>query len=202
MSKRSSEQDYEHAKNVVTKAPTASCEQRIVAAKYAFTGPLPDPNTLERYSQIEPNEVVQSVIKMAVDQAHHRQECERRQTMAETRNSLLGIIAGWTIAFAGLGAAVWIAHMGYPTAAAVVGSLDLAALVAVFVHGIQRRGQVVESQTQAPPQGVPRGLTRIEPYRERTRRLHKPCQPDRLQADALRGQGGVRGALVAACSGP
>lgn len=46
-----------------------------------------------------------------------------------------GVLCGFAIALVGFGVAGWLGYLGHPATAAVVGGLDLTALVSVFVLG-------------------------------------------------------------------
>lgn len=80
--------------------PSANLRQLSISR----SAPLPHPAELEGYEKILPG-AADRIFAMVEKQAIHRQGLENKAIAAESRNSLLGIIAGLSIGVAGLGIA-------------------------------------------------------------------------------------------------
>lgn len=110
-----------------------------------FSGPLPDPATLREYDELVPGSAKQ-FIDMAERAIPHHQEMEAEQLRIEAvsnreawSRSRLGAILGSVVALAFAGVALGAVLAGYPTAGAVLGSVEVAALVAAFMYGTRRQ---------------------------------------------------------------
>jgi len=122
-----------------------SRRQMAVSAEYHHSGPIPDPMTLERYDQILPG-AAERIIKMAEDQSTHRREIEKIVIKSKSRDSLLGIIAGFfiTIIVALIGA--YVAVNGQELGGAILGGTGLVGLVSVFIYGTRSSRKERESR--------------------------------------------------------
>jgi len=69
-------------------------EEVVSFVAASFSGPLPPPETLEKYSRIIPNGE-ERIMVMAEEQSQHRRELEKTALITDSRNSLLGIIADY-----------------------------------------------------------------------------------------------------------
>ena len=110
-----------------------------------FSGPLPDPSTLREYEDLVPGSA-KRFIDMAERAIRHHQEMEAEQVRSEVLSnreawsrSRLGAIIGGIVALAFAGVTLGIVLAGYPTAGAVLGSLEVGALVAAFMYGTRRQ---------------------------------------------------------------
>jgi uncharacterized membrane protein len=107
---------------------------RFVTSIAYHSGPLPSPDTLRHYEMAVPGAAERIIAMAELEQAHrHRmQETSLKNTVDLTRRGqLFGLIAA--IGFMALAGATAIA--GYEWAAAIIGSVDLVAVVTVFVLG-------------------------------------------------------------------
>lgn len=100
----------------------------------SFAGPIPHPDHLERYKEIYP-QAPEIVFRMAEQQSQHRQAMEKKMLKSDLRRSWSGVLAGFVIAIVGLAVAGWTSVKGQPVAGTVIGTVDLAGLVYVFVRG-------------------------------------------------------------------
>lgn len=99
------------------------------AAAYRI-GPLPTPEDLAAYGDISPELVLRIVDAADAERAHrHRMDAGR------ARRSAMGLVAGFAIAVLFLAASVWLIRDGHSVEGAVLGSIDMVALVALFVIG-------------------------------------------------------------------
>ena len=120
-------------------------QKQIAVTGVAYSGPVPDPNALEKYNQIVPGSA-DRLIKLAEGEAHHRREQEQKQLEANIllakenqreafRGQLCGFIIGMTALIVG---AVTTIH-GSPGAGGFIGGSAVVGLVLVFVLGRKAR---------------------------------------------------------------
>lgn len=72
---------------------------KCVTSVEHFSGPIPHPSIIAGYEQILPGSA-DRILKMAETQIQHRHSIEDKMSSADSRDSLLGIIAAWTICIA------------------------------------------------------------------------------------------------------
>lgn len=87
-----------------------------------FMGPIPHPEILSGYEKVSPGSA-DRIIRMAEEQAHHRQELEKIKYKAESRDGLLGILAGFLLGASSIGGAIAIAAIVPTNAGAICGSI-------------------------------------------------------------------------------
>ena len=105
---------------------------RVTARASYFSGPLPDPETLKKYEEAMPG-TVDRIIKMAEEQAKHRQEIEKAEVNTESRDSMLGILSALFMGLGILVAGTLIAILAKnPAAAWIGGFLDLAGIATII----------------------------------------------------------------------
>lgn len=108
----------------------------------SFSGPLPHPDLLKGYEEIEAG-FAGRILAMAERDLSPRHEMERRALEAKVtevgRGQLFGLAIGLTAILGGVGGGVVSAYLGHSWSGAVMGSVigggGLASLVAVFVIG-------------------------------------------------------------------
>jgi hypothetical protein len=83
---------------------------------------------------------------MVERQAAHRQELERIALHTEVRRAWWGLVAGFVVSMAFLGASVWLIANNQAVAGAILGTVDLVALAGVFVYGSISRRQPPASE--------------------------------------------------------
>ena len=88
-------QKQKHSSAVVLKQ-----EQKSVTSRF-HSGPLPTPDYLIGYEQACPG-ATDRILKMAEQQATHRQTLEQITVKSQARNSLLGILSGTLIGLTGI----------------------------------------------------------------------------------------------------
>jgi uncharacterized membrane protein len=108
-----------------------------------FSGTLPPPDVLRGYNEIVPG-AAERIIKMAEQQAQHRQSLERIVVEGGSKRANTGMWLGFIISMVVLGLSAVLIFNGYQVAGTVIGSVDLVSLAAVFVIGRvdQRRERV------------------------------------------------------------
>jgi len=111
-------------------------QTKVVAA--SFEGPIPPPNILEGYKQIDPT-FPERIMRMAEEQASHRRELEKQAIGAQLHQSARGQTYGLIIGALAIIGAVILGCYGQPWVATVLGGGSLAALVSAFLLGRQRQ---------------------------------------------------------------
>ncbi len=104
-----------------------------------FAGTLPHPRHLEDYDLVLPG-LADRIIRMAEDEQSHCPELESTTVAATEKLGTWGMACGLIVAVGGLGVAGDLGWHGDTVAATVIGSGELAALVAVFAVGNRPRG--------------------------------------------------------------
>ena len=112
-----------------------------VIAEYQFRGPIPPPDTMSGYERTLPG-AADRILAMAEKQAEHRQLMESKMIEAESRDSLLGVISGFTLGIGCVIAAIIMAVV-YPASAgvisgAVLGSTGVASIAATAIKSTRR----------------------------------------------------------------
>lgn len=130
------------AKNLVSNPQSA----RIIEQQFTgelHRGPLPHPDTLKGYSEIDPA-FPQRILKMAEDEQSHRHEMERQALQAQKddlkRDRLearLGQVFALVIGLAAIVGGVVAAVKGAQWSGSIIGGGGVIGLVTVFVKGRQ-----------------------------------------------------------------
>lgn len=113
----------------------------------SFEGPLPPPNVLAAYDEVVPG-AAERLLDMAEKQARHRQHLERLVVEGAHRRANQGLWVGFAVAVLFLAASVWLILTDHGVYGAVLGTVDLVALVTVFVVG--RSEQRREREAKRP----------------------------------------------------
>ena len=135
----------------------------IFAAAYtasAYTGPLPPPEQLRGYENVLPGSA-DRILKLAENQAAHRQHIEKVAVEGGDRRSWWGLALGFVISASVLGLGAALVLEGHDAAGAAFVGIDVVGLGGVFVAG--QRGQSKERvqkdrQTHSPPRGASAGF--------------------------------------------
>jgi uncharacterized membrane protein len=112
-----------------------------------YSGPLPPPSALERYSEIIPNGA-ERIMVMAEEQSKHRRELEKMSLRTDSRNSLLGIIAAFLLGTITIVTGGVVAIYGYSLGGAILGSSGLVGLVSAFIFGTRERRKEREAKAK------------------------------------------------------
>jgi len=166
--RRKSFGDFPDQPNKQHPPATASGEERIVASKrevVTFQGPLPHPDILARYEEIQPG-AAERVLKQFERETEHRHSMEQAIVSAQIeafRASIpiarLGQVFGLIIAVVGItaGAVAVIVSptAGHAAAGASIAGASLATLVGVFVYGRKTKPEghpIQEKKIEEAPQ--------------------------------------------------
>ncbi len=114
-----------------TPAPTSPAERDVVLMRASeFRGPLPSPETLKGYGEIDPT-FPNRLMVMTEKEQRHRQ----RINWAEVASGFVGQAFALTVAVYGLYKAGEVALNGHPWAGVLLGAADLVGLVSAFMYG-------------------------------------------------------------------
>lgn len=108
--------------------------QLSIEQSEAYSGPMPHPDHLERYEALHPGAAAM-IFGEFESQSRHRREMERRIIVGNQRRASIGQILAFVIALAFLGVSAWLIAAGHGIEGAVLGTVDLTALVTVFIVG-------------------------------------------------------------------
>lgn len=100
--------------------------------KESFSGPIPHPELLQKYEQVQPG-FAERIVEMAEKQLDHRIECEDKVVDGSVSESKRGQLYGLIVAVLFLGAATALGLTGHDWLGGVLGGGTLVALVTVFV---------------------------------------------------------------------
>ena len=107
---------------------------QAVVQKYHHSGPLPMPEQLAQYEAYCPG-AADRIIRMAENQAAHRQEIEKIVVRQQARNSMVGLLFGFLIGMTAILSGAWVASAGYSWEGFATSFAGLGSLVGVFVYG-------------------------------------------------------------------
>jgi uncharacterized membrane protein len=120
-----------------------------------FVGPLPDPDTLQRYEETHPG-IAERILKMAELEQVERHALSRDNLELEKRvqrnlnfNIRLGFLLGFGSVLVSTGMCVFFAQLGNVEAAAGTAKVVIVALAAVFITG-----KFVSSKNDSKPKKV------------------------------------------------
>ena len=85
-------------------------------------GPLPSPETLEKYGKISP-ELLNTIVASFTTQAAHRQSIENWLFKGGTIRSILGVVFAFIMAMTAIIGGVYIVLHGYPIDVTIFGRL-------------------------------------------------------------------------------
>lgn len=122
--------------DIARRASGAQQHQRtlVVSAGVSFVGPLPPPEMLAKYEEVQPG-LVDRIVSMAEREQAHRHVQEASLVAGELRKQTLGQALGFGVTIAGLATTFGCAVYGHGTTAAIIGTVNLVSVVSVFVLG-------------------------------------------------------------------
>lgn len=121
-----------------------SNQQRLqIAAR--FSGPIPPPETLQKYDQILPG-LAERIMKQAESQTAHRIEIEKKVIQSDVINSRLGLIFGFILGLIGIGGGTYLTYLGMTQSGLIISGGTLVSLISVFIYGSQTRRKEREAR--------------------------------------------------------
>lgn len=106
--------------------------QLVMTRIHHHSGPLPDIPTLNGYNELIPNGA-ERVMKMAENQAEHRMHLEKMGLRRSFNQGSTGQWMGFSIAILFFLTSVYLIFSGFTVSGTILGTVDLVALVTVFV---------------------------------------------------------------------
>jgi uncharacterized membrane protein len=128
------------------RTPVVNQKSTLVQAQH-YEGPIPPPEMLEKYNQIVSG-AADRILKMAEEQASHRQYLEKQVIKSDIRNSVFGIISALIISLATLFIAFSAIKLNQQFAGAIISTLGISGLVTTFIYGTQSRRNERESRNK------------------------------------------------------
>jgi len=113
-----------------------------------YAGPLPPPEQLRAYEEVLPGSA-DRILKMAENQADHRQTIEKVAVSGGNRRSWWGLWTGFAISVIALGLSATLVLKGHDWAGLSLGTIDIVALASVFVTGRRAQGRERVQKDQA-----------------------------------------------------
>lgn len=98
------------------------------------SGPMPSPETIAGYEAVLPGSA-ERLFKRMEKQSDHRMEMESIVVRGGANRSWAGLVAGVVVAITFLVVSAILISQGHEVAGTILGTVDLVALVTVFVHG-------------------------------------------------------------------
>jgi uncharacterized membrane protein len=108
-----------------------------------WQGPLPSPGVLKAYNEAKPNGA-ERILHEVQRQCRHRMDLENRMIPEQHLQSRRGQVYGLVVALSFLIASFILIAMGFGVFGTIIGTVDLIALVTVFVTG---RFQIEQDET-------------------------------------------------------
>jgi uncharacterized membrane protein len=116
----------------------------VVYASYSSNSPLPPPDWMQGYKNIQ-EDLPGRLIKVMETEGEHRRDMERKEQAAEERaldasmrNETIGMCFGFTLGAGGLLTAAYLTVHGNPVGAGFIGSGALGSLVLAFIRTKRR----------------------------------------------------------------
>lgn len=130
---------------------------RAALQRAFYSGPIPSAAELERYEQVCPGladrlvNMAERQISMAESQMKHRQVLENKVISTNARLSYMGLLSGFILGGAGLGAAVYLILEGKQLGGGAAFVASLATLAGLFIYGRSRQEKHLESRLGKHP---------------------------------------------------
>ena len=121
---------------------------QAVAEMRQWSGPLPHPETLERYNQVVPS-AAERIIRLAETQHDHRLAIEKEVVDSNINSQKLGTILGFIVAMTAIIGGVFLAYVGRETSGVTSIITALVGLAGVFVYGKREQKKDLANKTQA-----------------------------------------------------
>jgi len=123
-------------KNILQKKSPASSVVR--REQFIHQGPIPDPYTLQKYNEVIPN-AAERILIMAENQNLHRMNQEKLIASQKVKLNSRGQWFGFIIALVVIIAGTTLIFLGHDAAGTVICSIDLVAIVSIFVLGRNKK---------------------------------------------------------------
>ena len=115
-------------------------EEVIQAIRSEFSRPIPPPSIIKGYEEVLPGSA-DRIIRMAEEQARHRQEMEKKMIDFEARDSLLGILFAFSLGVGCLIAAAIMVILVPQSAGVICGSIlgvtGIGSITSSFIRSVK-----------------------------------------------------------------
>lgn len=113
-----------------------------------YKGPLPPPEQLQEFDNVVPG-AANRIMTLMEEQARHRMHLEKTVIEGDNRRANWGVVIGAAVAVLGLVLSFIMVMSGFGIYGTIIGVLDLATLVGVFVYGTNSRRKERENKAEA-----------------------------------------------------
>ena len=120
-----------------TQIPQNPKGQVTIAASH-FSGPIPPPDLLRKYEEINPG-FADRIMRQAEAQTAHRIEIEKKVISSDIIKSYLGIIFAFIIGVIGTGGGLYLASIGLISQGLVMSGGSIATIIGAFIYGTASR---------------------------------------------------------------
>lgn len=134
-------------KGVLPKEPPSSSEHVLQLQSISWSGPLPPPDALRQYGFIKDGP--ERILRMAEQQARHRQKIENRDSLTEGFQRMFGPVAALILGLGGIGGAVYLLDQGH----GIGGFATLIGTLAILVGAMQGTKKPSEKDNAGAGQG-------------------------------------------------
>lgn len=107
---------------------------KLIMQKASFSGPLPPPSILGDYNNVLEGSA-ERIMSLAEKEQEHRHYVEKKALNGHVNLDRRGQYLGFSVATFALGCATFLIANDYVISGTIIGSLDIVALVGVFVYG-------------------------------------------------------------------
>jgi uncharacterized membrane protein len=112
-------------------------------------GPIPPPELLAQYNDIIPNGA-DRIMRMAEEQAKHRQYLEKKVINSDITRSYSGLVAAFFLATGSIGGGVYVTSIGQGIYGVAIFGTTIISLVTTFIYGTNSRKK--ERDEKDPPE--------------------------------------------------
>ena len=121
-----------------------------ISVSYSRQGPLPPPQELAAYEGVLPGSA-ERIIASSEKQLNHRISIETQTVTSQNMQSGRGQIFGFIIAIVAFLCSFASIAMNHAAAGTIIGTVDLVALVGVFVYGKTAQKSSLQKKAKAVP---------------------------------------------------
>lgn len=114
-----------------------------------WSGPVPDPNTLAKFNEIEPG-MASRIVKMAEDEGDHTRITETRLVKAAIASEILGQVFALVIVLAGFTFSYKLAMGGHDWVAGIIGGATLVSLAGMFLKRSKPEHKSEDDESEPP----------------------------------------------------
>ncbi|MFA4923116.1 MAG: DUF2335 domain-containing protein [Ignavibacteriaceae bacterium] len=125
------------SKQIVTNQNSSLTQKQTATSLLAashFSGPIPPPNLLKQYEEINPG-FANRIMKQAEEQTAHRIEIENKVIDSDITKSYLGLIFAFIIGFTGIAGGIYLTAIGLTNPGLLISGASVVSLAGAFIYG-------------------------------------------------------------------